>query len=180
MLPVVMSLYMLTFCRVVVGLVFAISSISKARDIAQFKQAVSKFDLLPKRLSGLAALLFLCGEFAVVLLMLIGGPLLLPGFFLAICLLLLFSLVLTSVVIRRIHTSCNCFGASAKPVSSLDVGRNAGFILCALGGCLTLLWAQDTRISLSLPEWLMTGVAAVVFVLIWLQLGEIVQLFRQG
>jgi hypothetical protein len=33
-------IYMLAFSRVPIGLVFAISSVGKARDIAQFQQAI--------------------------------------------------------------------------------------------------------------------------------------------
>jgi uncharacterized membrane protein YphA (DoxX/SURF4 family) len=179
MLPVMMSQYLLAFCRIVIGLVFVVSSVSKARDLAQFKQTVSSFQLLPKRLSGGAALLFLGGEFVVALLVLIGGPLLLPGFFFAIGLLLLFSTALLSVLVRNIRTSCDCFGSSARLVSRFDVWRNVGFILCALGGCLALIWVGDRPLSLSLPEWILPGLAAALFVLIWSQLGEIAHLFRQ-
>src|SRR5260370_37238522 len=99
-------IYILAFCRVAIGMVFAISSFSKARDIAQFQQAIVGFHLLSQRLSNLAALLFLGGEIAVVLLLLIGGPLLLPGFALALLLLLMFCAALASVLIRKLHTPC--------------------------------------------------------------------------
>jgi hypothetical protein len=180
MLPGMMPLYLLAFCRVVIGLVFVVSSISKARNLAQFRQTISAFHLLPERFSGVTALLFIGGEFAVSFLMFIGGPLLLPGFSLAISLLLLFSLALGSVVARKIPTSCSCFGASTKPVSPFDVGRNVGFLLCALGGCFVLIWTQNSQVTLSLPEWLLTGLSAGVFVIIWLQLGEVLQLLRQS
>lgn len=179
MLPGMMPLYLLAFCRIVVGLVFAVSSISKARDIAQFRQTVRSFQLLPQRLNGGAALLFLGGEFTVAIFVLIGGPLLLPGFSLAIGLLLLFSTALVAVLARSIRTSCDCFGSSARLVSRLDVWRNVGFILCALGGCLALIWVGDSPLSLSLPEWILPGLAATLFVLVWSQVGEIVHLFRQ-
>src|ERR1051326_2118641 len=84
------ALYILAFCRIVTGLVFAFSSISKARHPAQFREAILGFELLPPRFSGLAALLFLCGEFAVVLLVAIGGPLLSSGFVMATLLLCIF------------------------------------------------------------------------------------------
>ncbi len=83
-------IYLLVFCRMTIGLVFALSSFGKARDFAQFQQAIVRFQPLSRRLSKLAALLFLGGEGAVVLLIVIGGPALLPGFALAILLLLIF------------------------------------------------------------------------------------------
>ena len=180
MSPAVVSLYVLAFCRVAIGLVFAASSIRKALDIARFRQTISSFNLLPGRFSAIAALLFICGEFAVVVLMGIGGPLLTLGFSLTVFLMLLFCIALVSVLARRIRTSCNCFGASAKQVSGFDVWRNAGFILCALGGYAALAWTKNTQGNLGLVEWLLTGLGAGVFVVIWIQLGEIVQLFRQA
>jgi uncharacterized membrane protein YphA (DoxX/SURF4 family) len=173
-------LYLLVFCRVAIGLVFLISTLGKARDLAGFQQTIRTFNLLPRRLSGPAALLFVCSEAIVVILIALGGVLLLPGFLLALGLLLLFCVALASVLARNIQTSCHCFGASKTPVSSLELWRNVGFILCALGGCLALLWAKDTAPSLSLPEWFLPGLAAALFVLLWSQLGEIAQLFRQG
>lgn len=179
MLPTQLALYLLAFCRVVMGLVFLVSSIGKARDLDLFRQTIRTFHILPPALSGVGAIAFICGEFAVVAVIVIGGPLLMPGFLLAAGLLVLFSIALVSVLLRRIRTSCNCFGTSAKAVSPFDVWRNVGFILCALvGGALT--WTKDTQENLSLPGWMLSGLGAVVFVVIWLQLREIAQFFRQG
>jgi uncharacterized membrane protein YphA (DoxX/SURF4 family) len=94
------ALYILAFCRVVTGLAFAFSSLSKARDFPRFRQTIMHFGLLPERLSGLAALLVLGGEFVVVLFVAIGGPFLLAGFLLAALLLLVFCTALTSVLVR--------------------------------------------------------------------------------
>lgn len=179
MFPVIVPLYLLAFCRVVVGLAFALSGISKALNLAQFRQAIRNFNLLPSWLSGIAAVLFLCSEFAVVILVILGGPLLAIGFSLAIFLLLLFCIALVSVLIRRIRTSCNCFGPGAKLVSRSDVWRNIGFMLCALGGWAGLGWTRNTQGNLGLLAWVLTGLGAGAFVVIWIQLGEIVQFFHQ-
>lgn len=172
------TLYILAFCRVVTGLVFAFSSLSKARDLSRFRQAILNFALLPERLSGLAALLFLAGEFIVVLFVAIGGPFLLAGFLLAALLLLVFCAALASVLVRKLPISCNCFGASQKPVTIMNIGRNLGFLLCTVGGCALLGWTQGRRESLGGIEWLLIGLGATVFVLIWIQLEEIAQLFH--
>lgn len=173
-------IYMLGFCRVAIGLVFAISSITKARNMTQFQQAIVDFQLLPRKLSKLAAFLFLGGEIAVVLFIILGGSLLLPGFSLAILLLLIFCAALASVLIRKMRTSCNCFGSNKKPVTAVDIWRNAGFLLCAAGGCEALIWLRGAQESLQAIAWLPIALGAAVFVMIWVQLGEIVQLFRQG
>ncbi len=180
MFTTMMSMYMLAFCRVVIGLVFVVSSVSKVLNLAQFRQAISNFHILPRRLSGVAAMLFLCGEFAVVAFVIIGGPLLSLGFSLASFLLLLFCIALVSVLARGIHAACNCFGTNAKQVSHFDVWRNVGFILCALGGHGALTWTKGTQGDPGLLEWGLIGLGAAVFVMVWIQLGEIVQIFRQG
>jgi hypothetical protein len=53
-------------------------------------------------------------------------------------------------------------------------------MLCALLGSVALNESKAIQISLSLAEWVLTGLGAAVFVVIWIELGEILQLFRQG
>src|SRR5579885_845280 len=161
-----MELYLLTFCRVAVGFVFAVSSGGKVLKIQEFQRAILRFRLLPARLTAPAAFWFLCSEIAVVLLMIVGGPLLLPGFALALLLLTLFSGALLSVLARGISTSCNCFGPDQREVSFADLWRNLGFFLCALGGCTIVVWVQKIREELNVIEWILTTVAAVVFVMV--------------
>lgn len=173
------ALYVLTFCRVVIGLVFVLSGIGKARDIAQFRQIIQTFNLLPRSLYSVAAALFLGGEFAVVALVFIGGPVLIFGFSLAIGLLLLFCCALVSVLAREIHTACNCFGTSTKEISTFDVWRNIGLIICSLAGVAVLIGTKSDRDTLSLFEWGLIGLGSGAFAMIWLQLEEIVQFFVQ-
>lgn len=168
----------LTFCRVVIGMVFLISSASKALHLVQFKQTITHFRLLPSKLSGSAALLFLAGEGSVVVLIIAGGNLLLPGFLLAMTLLLVFCGALASVLFRKLRTSCNCFGPSAHPITVSDLWRNLGFGGCALAGCVTQNWLQGTHTTLSWLASIPISLGALVFVMIWIQLGEITRLFR--
>lgn len=72
------------------------------------------------------ALFFLSGEFAVVVLLFMGGQLLPLAFGLALLLLAAFTVALVSVLVRHIQTTCNCFGNSQKPVTYSDVWRNVG------------------------------------------------------
>ncbi|GHO46129.1 MauE/DoxX family redox-associated membrane protein [Ktedonospora formicarum] len=172
------ALYIQAFCRIVIGLVFAISSFGKLRDIPKFQRAILGFRLLPRRLSRSIALFFLSGELTVVVFVTLGGPLLLSGFLLAALLLLMFSGALASVLVRRLQTNCNCFGASEKNVSTTDIWRNLGFLICAAGGCGAIFWTRNQQMNLGSIEWLLASLGALIFVLIWIQLGEIVQLFR--
>ncbi len=172
--------YLLAFCRVVIGLVFAISSIRKMLHFSVFEQTIIRFRLLPARWSRKVALLFLACEFAVVALTLAGGRFLRFGFELAAFLLLIFGAALVSVLARDIRSSCNCFGSTERPVSPSDVWRNVGFILCALFGLVALTTSHRRDVGMGIAGWGMAGIAAAVFVMVWIQIGEIVQLFRQG
>lgn len=170
-------LYALAFFRAVIGLVFLISSAGKLRDISQFQQTITRFRLLPARMSPPTSLLFIGAEIAVVLLVVLDGRFLFPGFLLAIILLLIFSGVLISILARQIQTSCNCFGSNEKPVTQADIWRDAAFVLCALGGGVLTLG----RVGLEQPEllmWFPIGGIAIIFVLIASFLGDIVQLFH--
>jgi hypothetical protein len=137
---------------------------------------VASFELLPKRLSTLAAILFLSGELAVVVMIIVGDRLLPLAFALALLLLLLFIIGLLSVLLRNIETTCNCFGSSDKRVSVYEVWRNGGFALCSLTGLV--LFHNTDRVHLGLAEWGVIGVAALCFAAIWVSLRDVVELFR--
>ena len=169
--------YLLTFCRLVIGLTFALSFVGKMRDVGQFAATIGRFDLLPRRWSKAAALLFLGGEAAVVILIIAGSPLLPLAFGLAILLLLIFSLALLSALRRGIETPCNCFGAGNKPLTYYDMGRNAGFILLAAAG-LGMAGATGAVPTLAFIEHLFIFIIAAVFVLLWTNLSEIAALLQ--
>ena len=172
------SLYVLAFCRTVIAFVFGVSSFSKALKLASFKQAIINFHILPKAWSGVVALFFVVSEGAIAILVIAGGRLLISGFTLASFFLLLFSGALVSVLVRGIRTSCNCFGMTTRAISSSDLWRNTAFILCALGGLCITIGAGDVQGNLNMLGWLLIGFGAVAFSTIWMQFGEIIQLFR--
>jgi hypothetical protein len=163
------------FCRCAIGFVFLLSFVSKCRDTAQFQRGIANFRLLSRYLSNIAAIFFLGCELAVVLCLLVGGRLLLPGFALAAFSLVLFTIALASVLIRKLHISCNCFGASDQAVSVADIWRNVGLTSCAAVGYWATLWVLTHGQSLGVGEWLLAGVSALLLSLLWLQLNTIVQ-----
>lgn len=171
-----MVAYIQIFCRSVVILVFTLSFVSKLRHVAIFQQTITNFALLPRRFSRPVASLFLLAEALVVVLVALSGPLLLPGYLLATALLLLFCVALLSVLVRRISTTCSCFGPTNTQVSPIDIVRNTGFITCALAGCFTLAWPARMD-TLNPAAWALSGLCALAFVGIWTQLSEIIHLF---
>ncbi len=175
-------LHLLLFAAITTALAFALSSAGKATSLAAFERAISDLRLVPQRLTHPLALTVLAAEITVVALIVLGGivpgtAFLRAGFLLALALLVLFTAVLLSALARRLSTSCACFGSTTKPVSSWDVVRNGGLLLCAGAG----YWSAGAPLAvLPLAEWGVVAVLAVIFVLIWVQLAEIAQVFKPG
>jgi len=171
----VLLFYLQSFCRFAIIIVFTASFVGKIRDLPSFEQTIVKFNLLPLQLTRITAQLFLLGEVAAALLLLIGGWGLAVGFVLALIQLTLFSLALASVLARKIQTPCHCFGSSEKPVSRYDLWRNGGFIVCALVGLIGA--NMDSSLHLSVFETGLVALMAIPFVVLWINLGELVRLF---
>ena len=172
--------HLLLFSALTTALAFALSSAGKATNLAAFQRAISDLRLVPQRLTRPIALGVLAAEIIVVTLIVLGGlvpgtALLRAGFLLALGLLVLFTAVLISTLARRLATSCACFGSTTKPVSGWDVVRNGGLLLCTGAGYWS---AGGPPAALPLAEWGLVAVVAVIFMLIWVQLAEIAQLFK--
>lgn len=168
-----------SFVRFFVGFTFAASFLSKARDVDAFRTAVRGFALLPPRAAGPLAWTFLAGELATSVLLL--APLdhraLLAGLSLALGLLLVFTAALASVLLRGLDISCNCFGASTRPVSRFDVWRNLGVaVCCGLG--LAAAASRGAGVPLAMAEQLLAAAVAAVAVALWTSLAEIAALFQ--
>jgi putative oxidoreductase len=167
--------YLLSFCRVFIGLVFIVAFISKVRDAKGLEHTIAGFRILPPSASRILTLLLLTGEILVAGLMIAGGSFLAVGFALAIVMLLLFCAALASVIIRGIQTPCDCFGPSKKPVSYYDIWRNLLFILCAGIGW----WLLNIGVvELGGAEQIVVGLSAFVILGIWLSIQDIVGFFR--
>lgn len=171
-----MSLYLLTFFRFVIGFVFAISLVGKVRDIPSFIQAITNFKFFPQSFSKPLAYLFLLGEFGTVAAMLMGKEFLLLGFLAATLMFASFSIALSSVILRKIKTSCNCFGPDNKGINFGHVIRSFGFMTCGIGG-LFISYFQSTSLgSIGLLDRILIGIFAIIFVFTWMQIGDILHL----
>jgi len=169
---------LLVWCRLVLGMVFALSLIGKLRDIQAFRQAIRNFRLLPGGMIGIVSMLILGGELLVVLGITLGGRWLFPAFLLAMLVLIVFSAAMASVLARQIQTTCQCFGTSDKLVTVSDLWRNGGFLCCALSGCALTLWSPLEHTTLTMMAWFLAGVTATIFVAVWLRIGDVVALFQ--
>lgn len=167
-------IYLLAFCKITLGLLFLISAISKLKSFPQYVATVSNFRLLPESFTRLAAVLVLISELLIVLFLFKWQVV---AFYLASIMLIIFSAAFASVLFRNIQTTCNCFGTSQHPISQADLVRNFGFLLCSCGGGW-LATKPEVNVSLAPLHLGIIGLIAIVFVLVWAQLGEIYHLFQ--
>ncbi len=168
--------YVKEFCRVAIAALFLFSATSKTVNLQSFQRTISNFRLLPNLLIKAMSWSFLIGEFLIAIVMIIGGESLLLGFGLAAILLLVFTFALASALIRKLPTSCNCFGSYKKPVSAFDLARNSGIIGFALIG--GLIEKNSTTItSLQLLEYIPIIFIALASVLVMINLEEIIKTF---
>jgi len=84
---------------------------------------------------------------------------------------------LSSVIVRNIKTSCNCFGPDEKDVGAGHVVRSLGFMVCGIGGMI----ASYHPFSPGQPDFIMIvtmGFVSIGFVVVWMNISDIIKLFR--
>ncbi len=172
------AFFVLAFCRWVIGIVFFWALIGKVQDIPSFVTTIERFKLFPNWFTRPIAFLCLIGEGAVIISMLIGDPMIVPGFFLATVMLIAFCFALGSVLLRRIQTPCNCFGKSNQMITRLEMLRDLQFILCGVAGTYISLINTATLVKGDWWIWGTAGGAAVVYVLIGVQMKEFLWVLR--
>jgi uncharacterized membrane protein YphA (DoxX/SURF4 family) len=173
-----LTVWIVLFCRISLGLVFSISAISKAFKIQPFEKAVESFEILPRRFTRPAAFLFVAGEFMTAIMLAIGNSVLPMGFILAALLLLVFSTALAIALWRKMRISCNCFGPTQSIISIYDLWRNGGFVICAFMG-LGAITISSGQQRFMIWDIILVTVLATVFITIWTNLADIAWLFLQ-
>jgi Methylamine utilisation protein MauE len=135
--------YVLLGCRVLIGLVFTISLVSKVRGGDSYRRFVAAVaDLAPGLPARPAAITVVTGEAAVMVLLTTPVPLL--GFAVAVGLLSAFTVAIVAALRRRPGVSCQCFGTSTTPLSRVHVARNVVLSTVAAVGALTATAAGGT------------------------------------
>ena len=179
-MPLSIPGFMLTLCRVIIGLLFLYSFLGKITDISSFQKAIRNFQIVPPVLIKPFSYLLVFAEITIVGLMALGREFLLPGFGLAAFLLLIFAIAIGSVLRRRISTSCNCFGPSEKTLTFFDIIRNAIFILIAFSGVRILIVQGLSYFAINITDVVLAGIMAVCVILILTHLSEIFRVFLPG
>lgn len=175
----ILEAYLLMTTRMVLGLAFGVSAFGKMRNVAQFREAVRRFHMLPTSLVPLATYSFLVAECAVVALLAIGGAMSWSGLVLAGVLLAVFTAAIASAIRRGMRIPCNCFGAALLPLGPLDLVRNILLGLCASGGVWFLSNDRATA-RLSPSQVLLAALWALSFVMIVLNLTVLLVISRRS
>ncbi|NEA37371.1 MauE/DoxX family redox-associated membrane protein [Streptomyces sp. SID13031] len=173
-----MSGYAVICCRLVFGVVFAVSLLSKTRSRGRYADFVAAVPgLAPGIPVRLAAPAVIAGEAAVIVAMVLPGtaPL---GFAVAVLLLIAFTAGIVHAIRQQQSVSCQCFGASKVPVGPAHVVRNGFLLLVAAVGLIAALGPGYAQPSVGvLTSAVLTGAVAAAAVLLT---DEIADLFRSN
>lgn len=159
--------YLTIACRAMLFAVFVAAFAGKVRGrraFADFRRSVAEFRVLPPSWSGWAARATIAGEAGVLLLLAL--PWTVPaGFALAAGLLGAFTAAVALALRRGRTASCQCFGASAAPLSATHLVRNLALLAVCLtglvGGAFPAAAASGRPAGLALA--LSAGAAAALF-----------------
>lgn len=125
--------------RIAVAVLLGVSAIAKWVDLGWFARVVASYRLVPRKLTGLAALAIALSETALAALLL-SGQLVAPASWAAFGLVLLFSIAVVANLLRgRNDLDCGCAGPQARTkISWSGVVRNLGIAqLCLLSALST-------------------------------------------
>ncbi|GGO04839.1 MauE/DoxX family redox-associated membrane protein [Microbispora bryophytorum] len=127
--------YLFAFCRLLTGIVFLMSAVSKLRGRAAYEEFTVATRALTRLPARPVAALVVAAEVAVAPL-LAWPPTMLAGFCVALGLLAAFSVAVVVALRRGRRVPCRCFGASAVPVGPGHLARNAVLIVAAAAGAV--------------------------------------------
>ncbi|WP_185949504.1 MauE/DoxX family redox-associated membrane protein [Microbispora sp. KK1-11] len=127
--------YLFAFCRLLTGIVFLTSAMSKLRGRAAYEEFTVATRALTRLPARPVAVLVVAAEVAVAPL-LAWPPTMLAGFCVALGLLVAFTVAIVVALGRGRRVPCRCFGASAVPVGPGHLARNAVLIVAAAAGAI--------------------------------------------
>ncbi|WP_188195152.1 MauE/DoxX family redox-associated membrane protein [Nonomuraea sp. SYSU D8015] len=169
--------YAVLICRSLLGLVFAVSALSKLRGrapFAEFATSIRRLGIVPRGSVTAAAAGILVAEVAVVVALAV--PATVPaGFVLAAAVLAVFIGTISAAVRRGTTAPCLCFGASSRTLGPRHIVRNTILLAVSLAGGAGGVFAGAGPLE---PAGLALGlfVAAVLTVLI-IRMDDLVGLF---
>ncbi|MEV0147783.1 MULTISPECIES: MauE/DoxX family redox-associated membrane protein [unclassified Nonomuraea] len=168
--------YVRVGCAWLIAVVFAVTAVSKARDLAGFARSLPDLVPVPRRLTrplavvvagleGLTALVV-----AVPLVAGVSGAVA-YGLALALLLLAAFTVAIAAALRRGRRAPCRCFGASAAPLGVRHLVRNGLLITAAALGLLLPAGSP------ALAGAVVAGVAGLVGAILVAAFDDLVDLF---
>jgi hypothetical protein len=159
-------------CRCVLGVVFAVSALSKTWKkgaFAAFRLATAALVPSARRYASALSTVVVVAEAAIVVALVVLGT---AGLVAACLLLTAFTVAIAAAVRRGDAASCRCFGATATPVSARHLVRNALLIAVAALGLAMPGQAGGDPAALGLA-----AVAGVVVAVLVISFDAVADLF---
>lgn len=164
-----------TFGQLAIATIFIMSSGSKLRSFASFKDHIA--ETLPRltRVAGFVAASVVAAEVAIsVALLAINPPWI--GFLFALVVMTSFTVYLSILVISRPGTPCGCASGSDQAASWIHLARNLAIIsLTTISGL-----AAATHAEASAWEQMTVAAPSMITGAFMLHLGEIANFFRRS
>ncbi|MET7464362.1 MauE/DoxX family redox-associated membrane protein [Nonomuraea sp. NPDC005501] len=168
--------YVRVGCAWLIAVVFAITAVSKARDLAGFARSLPDLVPVPRALTRPLAVVVAALEGLVALLVavpLVAGVsgVVAYGLGLALLLLAAFTVAIAVALRRGRRAPCRCFGASAAPLGARHLVRNGLLIIAAALGLL------QPAGSPALAGVVVAGVAGLIGAILVAAFDDLVDLF---
>jgi cytochrome c oxidase subunit IV len=169
--------FLLSFCRFTIAGLFAVSITAKICNPSDVKETLQNINFVPAKTFSILLVGLIVSECMVVASLLFGRNALLYGFYLATVLLLVFTVVLVWIVVRKIKTSCSCFGGNKRQVSWNDVYRNLLLVgMTVSGGIMAANFDIDS--AWPVENMALSFVMALVFILVLLKADVVMDLLK--
>ncbi|MDR8413503.1 hypothetical protein MTP10_32800 [Nonomuraea sp. 3-1Str] len=168
--------YVRVGCAWLIAVVFAITAVSKARDLPGFARSLPDLVPVPRALTRPLAVVVAALEGLVALLVavpLVAGVsgVVAYGLGLALLLLAAFTVAIAVALRRGRRAPCRCFGASAAPLGARHLVRNGLLIIAAALGLL------PPAGSPALAGVVVAGVAGLIGAILVAAFDDLVDLF---
>jgi putative oxidoreductase len=124
--------------RIILGIVFLISSYSKLKDPIGFVQAIENYKIFGALLSRWGAIFIPALEFILAIL-LITGRWMKETFIITAALFTIFDVMIIQAHLRGLDISCGCFGSSHSPIDIWKFVENGMFTALAITGLIYYL-----------------------------------------
>lgn len=152
-------------CRLYILAVLAAAVLGKAAGMDAFRDSVAGLSGLSGRPAAVAAMAVVGAEAAILAALLVAPR---AGIAAATVMFASFFAAILVALLRRNFVVCNCFGGGSRPISRLDLVRNAAMV----GACAFFLVSPPAA-ALAPLAWLLLLGAALIAFLVTTHLDEI-------